>query len=313
MSQDLPDSASAAPVAALPAPGLPEPALAARSLAHILRPLARLMIDHGLQLPDVVELLKQALVVEADSSFGLAEKDSTDSRIALFTGFHRKDVRRLREAAPQPDAATPMASVAASVVARWISEPRYLNAEQSARPLARTPRRSAPGEPDFTSLVNEVSSDVGARAVLDELARLGVVQIDDEGYVSLLANAFVPKEGLRESFQFLATNVGCHLATAAHNLSPQRQGTPHLEQSAFSADLCAAEAVQLETLARKLWVAALQQFLQFATVAEQRSAGTDGPHHTVRFGVYFHDTVQPPAAGPELAPAGKARRSRKNV
>ena len=83
-----------------------------------------------------------------------------------------------------------MASVATSVVARWISEPRFLNADQSPRALARTPRRGVPGEPDFTSLVAEVSSDVGARAVLDELERLGVVDVRDDGHVVLKTNAF---------------------------------------------------------------------------------------------------------------------------
>src|SRR5665647_545534 len=80
------------------AAGLPEPALAAQAIAVVLQPLARLMIDQGLQLPSMLELLKKALVNEAASAFGLADKGSSDTRIALLTGVHRKDVKRLREA-----------------------------------------------------------------------------------------------------------------------------------------------------------------------------------------------------------------------
>jgi hypothetical protein len=83
--------------------GMSEPALAAQAVALVLRPLARLMIDHGLQLPSVVELLKQALVNEAAGAYGLADKASTDTRIALLTGVHRKDVKRLRSASDVPD------------------------------------------------------------------------------------------------------------------------------------------------------------------------------------------------------------------
>jgi hypothetical protein len=274
------------------APGLPEPALAAQAVATVLKPLARLMIDHGLQLPSMLELLKKALVDEAANTFGLADKGSSDTRIALLTGVHRKDVKRLRQAPATEAGGTPMASVATSVVARWISEPRFLDAAQSPRKLARTPRLRIPGEPDFTSLVAEVSSDVGARAVLDELERLGVVELLEDGYVVLRSNAFVPHEGLSESFHFLADNVSDHLAAAAHNLQPNRTGPPKLEQSAFSQGLSAEQAAQLQLLARRLWSDALRQFLQMATVAEQRSEAADGVRYKVRFGVYFNDTAQ---------------------
>lgn len=276
----------------LPPAGLPEPALAAQAIAQVLQPLARLMIDHGLQLPSMVELLKKALVDEAIGAYGLADKASSDTRIALLTGVHRKDVKRLREAPEANELATPMVPVAASVVARWISDPHYLNADQSVRPLARTPKRGQTGEPDFTTLVAEVSRDVGARAVLDELARLGVVQLQDDGYVALITNAFVPKEGLSESFHFLAANVSDHLATAVHNLAPDRRSPLMLEQSAFSLDLSQAQAEQLQVRARQLWSAALQQFLQTATVAKHRSRADTGARHRVRFGVYFHDALQ---------------------
>lgn len=275
--------------------GLPEPALAAQAIALVLQPLARLMIDHGLQLPSMVELLKTALVQEAGLAYGLADKGSSDTRIALLTGVHRKDVKRLRAMPTAAQPSSPMVPVAASVVARWISEPRYLNADQSTRALARTARRGNAGEPDFTTLVAEVSRDVGARAVLDELERLGVISLSGDGYVALQASAFVPHEGLGESFHFLAANVSDHLSAAVHNLAPDRRHAPMLDQSAFSQDLSVAQADQLQQQARRLWASALQQFLRTATVAEERSKGVPGERHRVRFGTYFYDDIQPVA------------------
>ena len=286
----------------LPASGLPESGLAAQAIAQVLRPLARLMIEHSVQLMPMMELLKKALVEEAQASFGLADKGNTDTRVALLTGVHRKDVKRLRETPDITVAATPMVPVAAAVVARWISEPRYLNADQSTRALARTPRRSASGMSDFTTLVAEVSRDVGARAVLDELLRLGVVTVRDDGLIELRSAAFVPKEGLSESYHFLAANVSDHLACAVHNLMPDRQSPAMLEQSAFCQDLSAEQAAQLQLRARQLWAVSLQQFLQTATVAKQRSQGQDGPRHRVRFGVYFHDGLQSPEAQAAVPP-----------
>ncbi len=286
------DDASAAPSGA----GLPEPALAAQALSQLLRPLARLMIDHGVHLPAMLELLKAALVDEAQAAYALDHKGSSDTRIALLTGVHRKDVRRLRDAPHSTQAPSPMIPLAASVVARWISDPRFLNADQSPRLLARTPGRGTAGEPDFTALVAEISRDVGARTVLDELARLGVVERRDDGMVALRVSGFVPQDGRGESFYFLTANLADHLATSVHNLKPGQTEPSMLEQSAFAQDLSADQARQLHQLARLMWAKTLQQFLQTAAVAEQRSAASGDQSHRVRFGVYFYDSQQEQAA-----------------
>jgi hypothetical protein len=131
----------------------------------------------------------------------------------------------------------------------------------------------------------------------------------DDGYVSLKSTAFVPQEGLGESFHFLAANVSDHLSSAVHNLAPDRSGPPMLDQSAFAQDLSAEQAEQLQQQARRLWANALQQFLQTATVAEQRSEGNSGAKHRVRFGVYFHDTLQDDAM--RAVPPSPAKRKTK--
>lgn len=268
------------------------------AVQQILQPLAQLMIGHSVQLGAITEMLKKALVNAAISGTQQTAADMTDSRIAIVTGVHRKDVRRLRQEAALPAAShdyTPMMSIGAQVVARWISEQRYLTTHNKARTLARTPRHAQPGEPDFSSLVAEISNDVGAKAVLDELLRLGIVKADTDTHVQLHSNAFVPQDGLREQFHFLASNVSDHLATAVHNLTPDRQDGAMLEQSAFSQNLSADDAAELEQTARHLWGQALQQFLQKATAAEQRSSQKAQATQRVRLGVYFHQTEMPAA------------------
>jgi hypothetical protein len=276
--------------------------LAAEAVAKVLRPLARLAIDHGLQLPAVIDLLKKALVEEAMQTYALegkeGKKGSSDTRISLLTGVHRKDVRRLRtEAEQEQSIPLPMLPLAAVVVARWISDPRFLNTDQTARPLARTPKHRQEGLPDFTMLVAEVSKDVGARAVLDELVRLGAVDTGDDGLVRLKSHGFVPKDGLRESFHFLADNVSEHLSAAVHNMNPYRQSNdmpPKLEQCIFSHNLSREQVDELHNLARNLWSKSLQPFLQAATVAEQRSQSSPEPLYQIRFGVYFNDSPVKP-------------------
>jgi hypothetical protein len=285
---------------------------ASDALVQLLAPIAQLLIGHGLQFGAVTDLLKKAMVDAAVANFGIAERNVTDSRIAVLTGVHRKDVRRLRDEPVQKsvaDAAAPLMSISAQVVARWISDANYLTSSNQARALARTPRHAKPGEPDFTSLVAQISQDVGARAVLDELERLGIVQIVSATQVALQTNAFVPQEGVNEAFHFLASNVSDHLATAVHNLHPERATRAMLEQSAYSQNLSHEDATELEQTARILWATALQQFLQKATAAEQRSSKKTNATQRVRFGVYFHQADMPSAA-PEISVPSKLSRKK---
>lgn len=286
---------------------------AEQAIARLLGPVAQLMIDHGVQLGNVVEQLKYALVQQAGESLGEAKKESTESRIALLTGVHRKDVKRLRQddyGVSNSGRSTP---VHMAVVSRWISEPHFLNADQTPRPLAKTSAKALPGEPDFTTLVAQVSKDVGARAVLDELLRVGIVHLTSDGLIVLNDTSFVPK-GHDESLSLLAANVHDHLSAAVHNVKPGRMEPSLLEQSAFSTGLTPAQAEALHGLARQLWTRSLQQFLQAATIAEQRSeavATQAQSLQSIRFGVYFHAQSHPTQKAEK--PSGRVKKQPKSV
>jgi hypothetical protein len=266
-------------------------ALALAALREVLRPAARLMIANGVQLSAIVEVLKQVLVLEAEEA-GAGER-SSDTRISVLTGVHRKDVKRLAghgAVATDLDADL-LTSTGSQVVARWLSDARYLDADGAPLRLARTPRYAADESPSFSELVAAVSTDVGARAVLEGLMRLDAVRAVDETTVELRLRAFVPSKAARESLHFLAANVADHLASAVHNQAPLPDLGPMLEQSAFSQGLTGEQAERLHQFARGWWEKALKQFLQQATLAESYRPGAGEPVYRVRFGVYFHQAA----------------------
>ena len=272
----------------------------------MLEPMARLMIDHAVDLPQVIEELKKALVNQALNRYALEGKEPSDARASLLTGVHRKDVRRLRQQSTDEVPAKAGLSTAASVVARWISDPYFLNFDQSPMRLARTPKHAEDGQPDFSELVARVSKDTSARTVLDELLRLGAVSIEEgDTHLRLNRTAFIPLQDSQGKFHFLATAVRDHFQAAVSNVAATDPSKPMLDQSAFSDGLDARQAALLHAKARTLWTQALQKFLADATVAEQRSLETQGPRYRVRFGSYFLEEVQPAPAS-----ATKPRKTR---
>ena len=283
---------------------------AEQAVAAVLQPLARLMIDQGVQHGQVAEMLKAILVQESVARYGVHDREVSDTRVALLTGVHRKDVKRLREAPQADKKAKQGITVPAAVIARWISEPRFLNIDQSPRSLAKSPKSGNVGEPDFSTLVAEVSRDVSARAVLDELLRLGAVEIQAQGQVTLVDQAFVPLASPVDQLGFLGANVGDHLSAAVHNLNPTRAQAAMLDQSAFSQDLSAGQVAALHQHARQLWAGVLQKFLAAATLAEQRSQSATEHGHRVRFGVYFYQQDQCSLADPGVSSQPARRKKR---
>lgn len=93
------------------------------------------------------------------------------SRVAVLTGLHRAEVKKLisgsRLAGPTMRIQRPRSE---RVIHGWISEPRYLDG------VGRPRRLPIAGRVSFTSLAKQFAGDVPYRAVLEELRRMRVVQ-----------------------------------------------------------------------------------------------------------------------------------------
>ena len=280
------------------------------ALLAVLRPLARLAIDHGVQFGQLEELMKRAMVEAAlRATEGGARRGAPPvSRLSVVTGIHRKEVKRLAEATDL-DAVRAEATPAAEVFTRWISDPAWRDAQGTPLVLARRP--GAVGAPSFEQLARSVTTDVHPRTLLDELARLGLVAHDaTSDTVALHAEAFVPAGRLDGLLAFLGANVGDHLAAARANVAATqralREGAapgraPFVEQALYADALSAASAGQAAERARAFWQTLLQTLapeLQALEDADRRANRT--ADHRVRIGLYCYESpMAPPAATPD--------------
>jgi hypothetical protein len=299
-----------------PTPGTPDAELVA-AVELILRPLARLFLEQGLVFPTVEELLKSAYVRIANEEFGLDEEPPTDSRVSVLSGVHRKDVRRLKEAAKTslPRIITP--PFASEVVTRWISDARYLDARGGPRVLPRTAESPAPS---FDALVASISTDVRPRVLLDELVRVGVAQVTPDGSVELLVSAFVPQKDRSQRLFYFGRNIHDHLAACVHNLT--RRESSMLEQSVFSFELSDASVARVAELTRQEWKKVVGRLIRTLANCEERDRIAGRTSRRMNIGMYFfHESADSPAShGPPRAggpaPAsgragGKARPARR--
>ncbi len=253
-------------------------------LAAVLRllvPLVRLLLRQGVAYPAFAAALKPVFLQAARAELQARGMATTDSAVTLLSGVHRRDVRRLGRGAETPEASSegPL-SLAAEVAARWLSDPAWLDATQRPRVLPRS------GADSFDALVASVSVDVRPRAMLDEMLRLGVVQMEGDG-VQLLREGFAPRQGLAEMAKLFSANLHDHLAAAAANL----QGEANFLEQAMFVDQLSDQSVQaLQQAAVQAWQQALRTVLREAQTRFDQDTAQLPPadrRQRARFGVYF--------------------------
>lgn len=277
----------------------------------VLAPLVRWLLRNGVNYGALAQGLKQVFLDQGRQELQLRGSKVTDSALSVLSGVHRKDVRAL---GTLPLVQVPLQPSPASMVfTRWVTDARLRETGPDGQEQPRQVLQRQGEWPSFESLAREVSSDVHPRTLLDELLRLGLVELQGEE-VRLRRERFVPDAAELEAAQTLAVNVADHLRAAVHNLGADA-GMKLLEQSVYASGLSAASAGELGELARDLWSGAFNAMVSEATTRWQddearRGRGEDlGEPVRMRFGAYFYREQEPeePATA-ERAAAVQANR-----
>ena len=269
-------------------------ALVLESVLRILRPLVRLLLRNGVTYPELTSAMKRVFVDAARQELAHQGMSGTDSAITLLCGVHRKDVRELtRGAAHGPQAQlrvnAPPLSLSGEVIAAWLAHPDWQDERGEPRELSREA---------FDALASSITQDVRPRALLDELMRLGVVQQQADGRLSLSKAGFAPRAGLAEMADLMASNVGDHAAAAAANLLGEEN---FLEQALYVDRLRPESIARVRQAARSAWARALRQVLTEAQARFDEDEAVALPEQQARrtqrarFGVYFFSAEETPS------------------
>ena len=256
----------------------------------VLAPLARLCVGQGLPFAQAEELFKRAYVRAArEARRGSGAQASRDvSQVSVATGLNRREVTRIT-AELQP-LAVQRPAPATQVFLRWVSSRRLRGADGRPRALPRSGKA-----PSFESLAKSVTQQVHPRSLLDELCRLGLAAVSEDGQtVSLLTDRYVPPQDDARLFGFLGANVGDHLAAATANV--QHRDRRHFEQAIFTDELSKESAEALRALTTSLWTtlaaAAVPEIERM--IAEDKTKGRAASERA-RIGLFsYHEPLQEP-------------------
>lgn len=182
--------------------------------ARILRALLRLLLRNGIPYGVFAELAKHVYVDLATREFAIPGRKQSVSRVSILTGLTRKEVSRVQALpTPQDVESNERYNRAARVISGWVRDPDY--SDPSGQPAVLEMEGT---RPNFSELVRRFSGDVPARAVLDELLRVGAVEPLTEGRLRLLTRAYLPRTEEAGKLGILGTDVSDLIRTIDHNL-----------------------------------------------------------------------------------------------
>jgi hypothetical protein len=185
------------------------------ALYRIFTAVARVTLKRGLPYDAVAEVAKRAFIDVAYREFTIPGRKQSASRVSVLTGIHRKEIARVL-AAPDPDdrETSTRVTCAAAVVAGWRRDRAFADRRGSPAVL---PFDGA--TVSFTELVRLYGrGDTPARAVLDELLRVGTVERRADGRIELTVPAYLPEKTSPEALSILGTDVSDLIAVIDHNL-----------------------------------------------------------------------------------------------
>jgi hypothetical protein len=178
-----------------------------KAYRRLLLPLVRILIRNGVTAPEAGELLRQVYVDAAGSDeFQLPGRRLSDTRVAILTGLSRKEVHRLRDSTDK-NRLTANLSRVGRVIAGWNQDPEFTGPYGLPLPIPFEDDPSVDAA-SFSELVRRYSGDMAPRAMLDELLRTGLAEIDSDNRIRNTGRTYIPNQDDPAAIERLGRVIG---------------------------------------------------------------------------------------------------------
>lgn len=250
----------------------------------LLRPLVRVLLRHGIPFAGLADIAKRAYVDVAANEFTVPGKRPSNSRIAILTGLTRKEIQRLLSDhnIEEDRESVNRYNRAARVVYGWVHDNGYHNGKSKAGKLTLE---------QFNQLVKDYSGDVPARAILDELLRVGVVKFDEQaGLVTLLSPAYIPTRSAVDKLMLLGRDVSGLISTMDQNIHGLSE-RPLFQRKVFYDNLPDAAVAGVQAMLAEDGQALLQKFDRYMSAHDRDSNPSvkGSGRRAIGVGLYFFE------------------------
>ncbi len=195
----------------------------------LMRPLIRILLRHGVAFREFADAIKTVYVDVCEQDFKLQGKKQTLSRIAIITGLTRKEVARIAEIIKTGEhGMTSNVDRVSNVLRGWYQDPDFNGPYGIPRDLSFDKEHA-----NFTELVRRYSGDMPARAMLEEVLRVGAVEELPGPFYKVLSRSYIPLKVDPSIMEFMGEALRDLAETLDYNLNPDTKN-PLLERRVWT-------------------------------------------------------------------------------
>lgn len=196
-----------------------------------MQPLVRILIRNGISCAEFSEMLKSVFVEVAERDFGIPSRKTSQSRIAILTGLTRKEVAKQKAMLETGDFdIIGNLNRVTRVLVGWHTDPQYTGPYGLPVELPF----ESDTEVSFFELVRRYSGDMAARAMLDELLRVGAVEQLAGGTFRVLQRAYIPENLHPDQLQRLGEVVSNFVNTVDYNMARPDRSLGRFERVVYA-------------------------------------------------------------------------------
>lgn len=276
-----------------------------RACLRLLRPLARVLLRHGITAHQFGKMAEAAFIAAADDVLREQARSASYSRISSLTGIHRHAVSAVKAALDADEFALLgskdyQRNRLARVLGGWFEHPDFT--DRDGRPR-RLPLQGP--EPSFSELVRRFSGDIYPGIILDDLQRAGAVRIGQDGCVQAVARRILPAGSDDESLERMG-RVACDVLTTLERNMALPEAERLFEDSAMSMSFPASALPQLRRWLDRRGAPLLNDLEGWMAERESTGAGAAADGRRVRAGVslvmFTDHPADPPTDGSGRSP-----------
>ena len=257
----------------------------------LMQPLVRILIRHGVSYNEFNEVLKNVFVEVAERDFGIPKRKPSQSRIAILTGLTRKEVAKQKAILDGGAEIQDISNLnrVTRVLLGWHTDPDYTGPYGVPLEL----QFDSTDGVGFTALVRKYSGDMAARAMLDELLRVGAVEKIAAGSFKILTRAYVPESLHADALERLGGVIKNFVTTVEFNTEKSAPGSGRFERVVFADNGLKLELLpSFDRLLRTKGQQLLVELDNWLGAQEPTDADENNSVGTVRTGVGIYHFIE---------------------
>jgi hypothetical protein len=179
-----------------------------------MRPLIRIMIRYGIGYGDFSAVVKRIFIEVAENDFKIDGRKQTISRVSVLTGITRREIKKILDnSSTKREEEVFVYNHAARIISCWLHDEEFQLPDGTAAALST----KQDGEGTFNNLVYKYGNNTPSRAILDELVRVGAVELDEIGMARMVSLGYVPSEDTQELLSVSFQSVADLISTIDYN------------------------------------------------------------------------------------------------